>query len=278
MSSTSEITVETEIAKFSSERFLLYKKYQTTVHGDDPDEVTEQSFTRFLVQTSLVHGGASCGNIPCGTYHQLYRLDGELIAVGVLDFLPSGVSSVYLFYDPDRKDFALGKYSALKEIEFCQELGVEFYYMGFYIHTCPKMKYKGEYAPSELLCPTTREWHRLEECVPLLDRHRFTPFRDDLAAARDAIARSCRDSTEIDNSIAAVSTEEAELLLQFAPTFTGQQTNVAEVLLDLNHPNRFFSITDITEEGQKILTPILESWVALCGQDVAPLLIVKLCS
>jgi hypothetical protein len=25
--------------------------------------------------------------------------------------------------------------------------------MGFYIHTCPKMRYKSEYRPSELLCP-----------------------------------------------------------------------------------------------------------------------------
>jgi hypothetical protein len=30
--------------------------------------------------------------------------------------------------------------------------------MGFYIHTCPKMKYKAEYQPSELLCPQARVW------------------------------------------------------------------------------------------------------------------------
>jgi hypothetical protein len=33
---------------------------------------------------------------------------------------------------------------------------LRWYYMGFYIHTCPKMRYKAEYAPSELLCPEAK--------------------------------------------------------------------------------------------------------------------------
>jgi hypothetical protein len=33
-----------------------------------------------------------------------------------------------------------------------------YYYMGYYIHTCPKMRYKAEYQPSELLCPQRRVW------------------------------------------------------------------------------------------------------------------------
>ena len=45
------------------------------------------------------------------------RLDGKLIAVGVIDILPLCVSSVYLFYDPDMSHLKLGIYSALKEIE-----------------------------------------------------------------------------------------------------------------------------------------------------------------
>ncbi len=31
-----------------------------------------------------------------GSWHQCYRLDGKLIAVAVLDLVPSGVSSVYI--------------------------------------------------------------------------------------------------------------------------------------------------------------------------------------
>jgi Arginine-tRNA-protein transferase, C terminus len=44
-----------------------------------------------------------------GSYHQLYRLDGQLIAIGVLDILPSCVSSVYFIYDQTWEEFSLGK-------------------------------------------------------------------------------------------------------------------------------------------------------------------------
>jgi len=45
--------------------------------------------------------------------------------------------------------------------------------MGYYIHSCSKMRYKGAYRPSELLCPETKEWFPLDACVPLLDA---TPY------------------------------------------------------------------------------------------------------
>jgi hypothetical protein len=33
--------------------------------------------------------------------------------------------------------------------------------MGFYIHTCHKMRYKADYAPSELLSPESLQWVRI---------------------------------------------------------------------------------------------------------------------
>lgn len=44
-----------------------------------------------------------------GSFHQMYRLDGELIAVGVIDVLPACISSVYFMYDPRHEKFSLGK-------------------------------------------------------------------------------------------------------------------------------------------------------------------------
>ena len=65
-----------------------------------------------------------------GSYHQCYRLDGRLIAMGVLDLLPSAVSSVYLIYHKDFKKWNWGKLSALREIALSLEGGYKFYYMG----------------------------------------------------------------------------------------------------------------------------------------------------
>jgi arginyl-tRNA--protein-N-Asp/Glu arginylyltransferase len=46
-----------------------------------------------------------CIYIYIYTCTYIYRL----VAVGVIDILPSGLSSVYLFYDPDEKQLNLGQ-------------------------------------------------------------------------------------------------------------------------------------------------------------------------
>lgn len=52
------------------------------------------------------------------------------------------------------------------------------YYMGFYIHSCPKMSYKGSYTPSFLLCPERLTWVPLELCRPILDAHKYARLSD----------------------------------------------------------------------------------------------------
>lgn len=44
------------------------------------------------------------------------------MAVGVVDILPRCLSSVYLFWDPAFAHLAPGKLSALKEIEWVQQV------------------------------------------------------------------------------------------------------------------------------------------------------------
>lgn len=122
------------------------------------------SFYQFLVEapfpldetTTTVKEPRKCGN-----YHQHYKIGDFLIAVGVVDILPTGLSSVYLFYDPSfsHQLVALGKYAILKEVEYThKELQCPYYYLGYYIESCQKMRYKGEYKPSQLLCPKYYKW------------------------------------------------------------------------------------------------------------------------
>ncbi|KAL4698859.1 hypothetical protein H8959_011516, partial [Pygathrix nigripes] len=130
------------------ESYQVYKRYQMVIHKNSPDTPTESQFTRFLCSSPLEAetppNGPDCGY---GSFHQQYWLDGKIIAVGVIDILPNCVSSVYLYYDPDYSFLSLGVYSALREIAFTRQLHektsqLSYYYMGFYIHSCPKMKYK----------------------------------------------------------------------------------------------------------------------------------------
>jgi arginine-tRNA-protein transferase len=53
-------------------------------------------------------------------------------------------------------------------------------YAGFYIHTCPKMNYKGQYHPSDLLDPIDYQWHPIEQFRKKFDQEKlsFVTFTD----------------------------------------------------------------------------------------------------
>lgn len=97
-----------------------------------------------------------------------YYLDGKLVAVGVVDILDHGLSTVYFFFDPCLKSLNFGVVSALYEIEWIREKMKHFpdfryYYLGFWIHDCDKMNYKSDYEPVDLLCPLTSVYVRLDK-------------------------------------------------------------------------------------------------------------------
>ncbi|KAJ9475743.1 Arginyl-tRNA--protein transferase 1 [Pseudozyma hubeiensis] len=218
---TSRLQVSLALAATSDEKYQLFRKYQASVHGEsDQDISSEQGFRRFLVDTSLTLTWPSSGDtlspteelqwraksfdaanlpdeLPYGCYHQEYRLDDKLIAVGVLDILPECVSSVYVFYDPEYKEWQLGKVSALQEIALTRRLGrstamsaITRYYMGFYIHTCQKMKYKAEYRPSQVLDCHSNTWRNLAEVTPHLDAKRHYGWTEGEQSLRDQAERA----------------------------------------------------------------------------------------
>jgi len=101
--------------------------------------------------------------------------------LGVIDILPSCLSSVYFIYDPDYSFLSLGKYSALQEIKWVQNISklvpnLSYYYMGYYIKDCQKMKYKANYQPSDLLCPETYQWVPIEKALECIKDKKYTPF------------------------------------------------------------------------------------------------------
>lgn len=167
----------------------LYKKYQMAIHGDDPTECNKKAFVKFLVKSPLQpwipENGPPQGY---GSFHEQYWLDNELIAVGVIDILPSCISSVCFFYDPVYSFLSLGTFSSLREIYLTRQLNkvannLKYYYMGYYIHSCPKMRYKARMRPSKLLCPETYVWCDIEPCLLKLDKKKYCRLNED----KDAI-------------------------------------------------------------------------------------------
>lgn len=61
-----------------------------------------------------------------GCFHMKYELEGRLVGVGVIDIMPGGLSSVYFFYDHTFKEYRLGVFSSLLEIEYIRYLNKVF--------------------------------------------------------------------------------------------------------------------------------------------------------
>jgi hypothetical protein len=163
-----------ESNEFTEEKYLVYNNYQKEVHKDPPSDRTRRGFKRFLCTSPLrarIEVDEEGHEKRLGSYHQCYRLDGKLVAVGILDLLPQCVSSVYFIYDESIARFGPGKLSALGEIALAYEGGYKWWYPGFYIHNCPKMRYKMDYAPQMILDPETLSWDPLDRTIlDLLDK------------------------------------------------------------------------------------------------------------
>jgi arginine-tRNA-protein transferase len=190
---------------FTEEKFKLYENYQHHVHHDPPSKITRSGFRNFLCESPLKAPTPHSINGPTkrlGSYHQCYRLDGKLIAMGVIDLLPHCVSGVYFIYHSDFEKWSFGKISALREACLALEDGYQYYYMGYYIHSCIKMRYKNDYKPQYILDLENLQWDPLNnEVKSLLDQHHYLSVsRERKMLANDGQGEHKASSSPMDSS------------------------------------------------------------------------------
>lgn len=85
------------------------------------------------------------------SFQSEFFIDGKLAGFGILDMSSTGLSSVYYCFDPDYSEYSLGTFSILEEIKESDRLGLQYYYLGYFIPESRKMLYKGRFHPYELL-------------------------------------------------------------------------------------------------------------------------------
>lgn len=157
----------------------MYSKYNKNIHDKEKesmsgytgflcvDALDRSTTTRDVAETRYHPSWDEKGehqNIVCagkvrknlGCFHMKYYLNERLIGVGVIDVVEEGLSSVYFFYDHTYKEYRLGVFSTLMEIEYIRYISKAFsefknYYLGFYIHNCQKMNYKGTPSSTQLI-------------------------------------------------------------------------------------------------------------------------------
>ena len=183
------LTVETLPTHFNRDAFDLYNEYHVQRH--EKPLKSEYSYCEHVVDSPVAN--CSKDGINYGTFHQLYRLDGKLVAIGIIDIVPSGIVSVYMWYSTSKEvcRYSFGVYSTLKEIELVLELSkknpnMRYYYMQGWNRNNKKLTYKANYGPEEFYCPCiTQDWVASLEGV---DR------------ARDAVLDIARQKTETEKA------------------------------------------------------------------------------
>ena len=79
----------------------------------------------------------------------VFLVEGRIVAISIVDVGREAASSVYHYFDPDESKRSLGVYSALREIAWCREVGLSWYYLGLYVEDCQHLRYKASYWPHQ---------------------------------------------------------------------------------------------------------------------------------
>jgi len=128
--------------------YRLYERYITQRHYDgDMYPPSREQFDKFLVE--------SCAN----SFFIEFWLADRLMCAATCDELDDGISAVYTFFDPDEVSRSLGTFAILKQIEWVKQQGKPFVYLGYWVPEAPKMNYKMQYSPLEILLEG--RWQRL---------------------------------------------------------------------------------------------------------------------
>lgn len=133
-----DVVVEFGEPRLTPEKWELYSRYLRHQHDGTMSDSMED-LEEFLYSSATT------------TEEMTYRVDGRLVAVGIVDVASHGLSSVYFFFDPAERDRSLGTFGALREIEECRVRGIPYWYVGYYVAGCRRMNYKVNFRPHQIL-------------------------------------------------------------------------------------------------------------------------------
>ena len=143
-------------AEATPEQFALLKRYLATRHpGGGMTSMTWADYVAMVEDTAV------------RTHLIEYRTvspdggPGDLVAVTLADLLSDGLSMVYSYFDPDLERRSLGVFAILDHVRQAAIVRLPYVYLGYWVQGSPKMDYKANFRPMEVL--RHHGWTRLED-------------------------------------------------------------------------------------------------------------------
>lgn len=144
LSRNKDIIAEPAQMVATREQYKLLKKYLNARHEDGG-----------MSSMSLRDYASMVTDSPVQSMVVEYRMQDQgksrLVAASITDILSDGLSMVYSFFDPDLSQRSLGSYMILEHIQRTAQHGLPHMYLGYWVENSPKMDYKRQFWPLEML-------------------------------------------------------------------------------------------------------------------------------
>lgn len=137
-----EVRLEIRTPEATPEKLALYDRYHTAQveakgwQDRGPEEV-EAYIDSFVDQ-------------PFPVEEWCYFLGDELVGVGYVDDVPSGLSAIYFFHDPAYRDRGLGTFNVLSILDRAAKRGRDHVHLGYYVAGSGSLAYKANFRPNEI--------------------------------------------------------------------------------------------------------------------------------
>lgn len=144
-----DLAVEVGPVTLTDEKLTLFNRHKLERGlSRDGAPMSAESYANWFVRTCTT------------TVEMLYRAEGRLLGVGIVDLGERDSSSVYFYFDPDASDRSLGTFSVLFEALWLRSRGGRYHYLGLYAEASVHIAYKARFFPHERRVGGT--WQRFE--------------------------------------------------------------------------------------------------------------------
>lgn len=137
-----DLTIEQRPNVATGEHYDLLQKYLEERHPDGG--MSNMTFSEYI---SMIE----CSPVNSCLYE--YKLAEHLVAVILTDIMEDALSMVYSFFDVSDifSKRSIGTYIILDHVARARFRGLDYVYLGYFVEDSPKMAYKKNFQPLEIL-------------------------------------------------------------------------------------------------------------------------------